>query len=79
MRTLVVIPCKNLEDEVGDVVRQSVINKKREELLTALLDKARESVTIDFVEENFKYIKDPVEVLKEKQQSGTQTASISVN
>ncbi len=66
-------------DEVGDVVRQSVINKKREELLTALLDKARESVTIDFVEENFKYIKDPVEVLKEKQQSGTQTASISVN
>jgi parvulin-like peptidyl-prolyl isomerase len=53
-------------DEVAQVVRQSVISTKREALLTALLEDARNTVTVDYVEENFQYIKDPAEVLKEK-------------
>jgi parvulin-like peptidyl-prolyl isomerase len=53
-------------DEVAQVVRQSVISTKREALLTGLLEDARNTVTVDYVDENFQYIKDPAEVLKEK-------------
>jgi parvulin-like peptidyl-prolyl isomerase len=53
-------------DEVAQIVRQSVISTKREALLTALLEDARNTVTVDYVEENFQYINDPAEVLREK-------------
>jgi len=69
-------------DEVGGVVKQSVVSTKREALLTALLENARNSVTIEFIEENFQYIKDPVEVLKEKTSSesgGSQSVSVKLN
>lgn len=52
--------------EVSSVVKQSVIGKKREALLTALLDNAREAVDIEFVEDNFQYITEPADALKEK-------------
>lgn len=58
-------------DEVGDVVRQSVIATKREALLTAMLEEARNTVTVEFVEENLQHIDDPVEVLEEKASAGT--------
>ncbi len=64
-------------DEVAGVVKQSVVSTKREALLTALLENARNTVTVEFVEENFKYINDPAEVLKEK--TGGESASIKVN
>ncbi|HYW68426.1 MAG TPA: peptidyl-prolyl cis-trans isomerase [bacterium] len=69
-------------DEVSDVVRQSVIATKREALLTGILDEARNTVTVEFVEENQQYIDDPAEVLKEKASSGTvsgQPVSIQMN
>jgi parvulin-like peptidyl-prolyl isomerase len=69
-------------DEVGGVVKQSVISTKREALLTALLENARNSVTIEFIEENFQYIKDPTEVLKEKTSSesgGSQSINVKLN
>jgi parvulin-like peptidyl-prolyl isomerase len=53
-------------DEVSGVVQMSLINMERERLLKELLDRARESVTIDYIEENFQYIEDPVEVLQRK-------------
>ncbi|MBN2564439.1 MAG: peptidyl-prolyl cis-trans isomerase, partial [Candidatus Eisenbacteria bacterium] len=53
-------------DEVGGVVKQSIINMKREELLMKLLEDARNTVTIDYIDENFKYIKDPAEILQQK-------------
>ena len=56
-------------DEVSDSVYQSVMATKREALLTALLDNARNSVDIDWQEENFQYIDDPVEV-REARQAG---------
>jgi peptidyl-prolyl cis-trans isomerase C len=49
-------------DEVSGVVKQSVINQKREARLMEILDEARNTITIEYVEENFKYINDPVEV-----------------
>ncbi len=68
-------------DEVGGVVKQSVISSKREALLTALLEDARNTVTVEFIEENFQYIKDPVEVLKEKTsgETGGQSVTIKMN
>lgn len=63
--------------EVAEVVKQAVMAKKREALLTALLDSARESVDIEYVEENFQYINDPVEVLKEKG-SGSQKTTMEL-
>ena len=69
-------------DEVDGIVFQSVVNTKREALLTAMLEDARNTVTIDFVEENFQYISDPAEVLKEKTTSttgGGQPVSIKLN
>jgi len=68
-------------DEVAGVVKQSVISTKREALLTALLEDARNTVTVEFIEENFKYIKDPAEVLKEKTsgETGGESVSIKVN
>ena len=69
-------------DEVSDVVRQSVIAMKREALLTGILEEARSTVTVEFVEENQQYIDDPAEVLKEKANSGTvsgQPVSIQMN
>jgi peptidyl-prolyl cis-trans isomerase C len=57
-------------DEVSDVVKQSVINQRREALLTELLDNARETTTIEYVEENFKYINDPVEVRERREAEG---------
>jgi parvulin-like peptidyl-prolyl isomerase len=65
-------------DEVGGVVKQSVINAKREALLTALLENARNTVTVEFIEENFQYINDPAEVLKEKTSGETGGESISI-
>ena len=65
-------------DEVGGVVRQSVINTQREALLTALLEDARNTVTVEFVEENFQYVKDPAEVLKEKTSGETGGESITI-
>ncbi|MCK4680118.1 peptidyl-prolyl cis-trans isomerase [bacterium] len=65
-------------DEVGGVVKQSVINAKREALLTALLEDARNTVTVEFIEENFQYINDPAEVLKEKTSGETGGESISI-
>jgi parvulin-like peptidyl-prolyl isomerase len=64
-------------DEVGGVVKQSVIATKREALLTALLEDARNTVTVEFMEENFQYIKDPAEVLKEK--TSGESVSIKAN
>ena len=69
-------------DEVGNAVKQSVVSTKREALLSAMLEDARNTVTIDFVEENFQYIKDPAEVLKEKtsgETGGGQSVSIKLN
>jgi len=67
-------------DEVSGVVRQSVINMKREELLTALLEDASNTITVDYVEENFSYIEDPVEVRErradEPAEGGRQTVTI---
>jgi parvulin-like peptidyl-prolyl isomerase len=60
--------------EVSSVVEQSVIGTKREALLTALLDRAREGVEVDFVEENFQYITEPADALKEKT-GGSQTVT----
>ncbi|MCK4410001.1 MAG: peptidyl-prolyl cis-trans isomerase, partial [Candidatus Eisenbacteria sp.] len=57
-------------DEVAGVVKQSVISTKREALLSALLENALNTVTVEFVEKNFQYIKDPAEVLKEKTSGG---------
>ena len=65
-------------DEVGAMVKQSVINTKREALLTALLEDARNTVTVEFIEENFQYIKDPAEVLKEKTSGETGGESVSI-
>jgi hypothetical protein len=65
-------------DEVGGVVKQSVIATKREALLTALLEDARNTVTVEFVEENFQYVKDPAEVLKEKTSGETGGESITI-
>ncbi len=65
-------------DEVGGVVKQSVIATKREALLTALLENARNTVTVEFVEENLQYIKDPAEVLKEKTRGETGGEPISI-
>jgi parvulin-like peptidyl-prolyl isomerase len=53
-------------DEVANTVKMSLTNLERERLLNELLDKARDTVTVDYIDENFKYIKDPAEVLKEK-------------
>jgi len=64
-------------DEVGGVVKQSVIATKREALLTALLEDARNTVSVEFMEENFQYIKDPAEVLKEK--TSGESVSIKAN
>ena len=69
-------------DEVASVVKSSVISTKREALLTALLENARNAVTIEFIEENFQYIKDPAEVLKEKmstESGGSQSVNIKRN
>lgn len=69
-------------DEVAGVVKQSVISTKREALLTAMLEDARNTVTVEYIEENFQYIKDPAEVLKEKASGGTpsgQPVSIKLN
>ncbi|MFH1689155.1 MAG: peptidyl-prolyl cis-trans isomerase [Candidatus Eisenbacteria bacterium] len=69
-------------DEVAGVVKQTVIATKREALLNAMLEDARNTVTVEFVEENFQYIKDPAEVLKEKASGGTtsgQPVSIKLN
>ncbi|MFH1864680.1 MAG: peptidyl-prolyl cis-trans isomerase [Candidatus Eisenbacteria bacterium] len=69
-------------DEVAGVVKQSVISTKREALLTAVLEDARNTVTVEYIEENFQYIKDPAEVLKEKASGGTpsgQPVSIQLN
>ncbi len=67
VKVLAKYPARQMSfDEVGAAVKQAVIATKREALLTQLLEDARNSVTIDFAEENFKYIKDPAEVLKEK-------------
>jgi parvulin-like peptidyl-prolyl isomerase len=69
-------------DEVGGVAHQSVVNTKRGALLTALLEDARNTVTVDFVEENFQHIKDPAEVFEEKSNSATggdQPVSLKVN
>lgn len=69
-------------DEVAGVVRQSVISTKREALLTGMLEDARNTVTIEYIEKNFKYIKDPAEVLKEKTSGGTtsgQPVSMTLN
>jgi len=49
-------------DEVSNVVMQSVVNQKREDLLVGLLEEARNTITIDYIEENFEHIEDPVEV-----------------
>ncbi len=65
-------------DEVGGVVKQSVIATKREALLTALLEDARNTVTVEFIEENFQYIKDPAEVLKEKTSGETGGESVTI-
>jgi parvulin-like peptidyl-prolyl isomerase len=53
-------------DEVSGVVKQSVINLRREALLTELLENARNTITVEFIEDNFKYLKDPAEVLEQK-------------
>jgi parvulin-like peptidyl-prolyl isomerase len=69
-------------DEVAGVVKQSVVSLKREALLTELLENARNAVTVEFVEENFQYIKDPAEVLKEKtsgEAGGSQSVNIKLN
>jgi len=68
-------------DEVAGVVKQSVISTKREALLTALLEDARNTVTVEFIEANFQYIKDPVEVLKEKasDETGGESVTIKMN
>jgi len=83
VKVLATYPSRQMTfDEVGDVVRQSVIATKREALLTAMLDDARNTVTVEFVEENLQHINDPAEVLKEKANSGTvsgQPVSIKMN
>ena len=83
VKVLATYPARDMTfDEVAGVVKQSVIATKREALLTALLDNARNSVTIEFIEENFQYINDPAEVLKEKTNSesgGSQSVSIKLN
>jgi len=83
VKVLATYPAREMTfDEVAGVVKQSVIGTKREALLTALLDNARNSVTIEFIEENFQHIKDPAEVLKEKTNSdsgGSQSVSVKLN
>ena len=83
VKVLATYPAREMTfDEVAGVVKQSVIATKREALLTALLDNARNNVTIEFIEENFQYIKDPAEVLKEKANSdsgGSQSVSVKLN
>ncbi len=83
VKVLATYPARDLTfDEVAGVVKQSVISTKREALLTALLDNARNNVTIEFIEENFQYINDPAEVLKEKTNSesgGSQSVSVKLN
>jgi parvulin-like peptidyl-prolyl isomerase len=66
-------------DEVAPVVKQSVIATEREALLTELLENARNSVTIEFAEENLQYVNDPSEVLARKRSGGTTTANVSMN
>lgn len=68
-------------DEVAGVVKQSVVSTKREALLTALLEDARNTVTVEFIEENFQHIKDPAEVLKEKTggETGGESVTIKMN
>ena len=69
-------------DEVASAVKQSVVSTKREALLSGMLEDARNTVTIDFVEENFQYVKDPAEILKEKtsgETGGGQPVTIKLN
>ncbi len=83
VKVLATYPARDLTfDEVAGVVKQSVISTKREALLTALLDNARNNVTIEFIEENFQYINDPAEVLKEKTNSesgGSESVNVKLN
>jgi parvulin-like peptidyl-prolyl isomerase len=58
-------------DEVAGVVMQSLVNMERERLLSELLERARDTVTIEYVEENFGYIDDPAEVLQRKLAEGS--------
>ncbi|MBD3348310.1 MAG: hypothetical protein GF400_03820 [Candidatus Eisenbacteria bacterium] len=52
--------------ELGDHVKQQIIAERTEERLHALLDEIRESVEIEWFEENIRYVKDPAEAIKEK-------------
>jgi len=53
--------------DVADVVKISVWNIAKEARLLELLDNIRESVTIEIIDSNLQYVKDPAEVLKQKE------------
>jgi len=55
-------------DEVGDRVKLAVMTLRHEERLMQLLDDIRGGVTIEIVEKNLAHVKDPAEVLKQKQE-----------
>ncbi len=52
--------------DVADVVKISVWNIAKEARLLELLDNIRESVTIEIIDSNLQYVKDPAEVLEQK-------------
>jgi hypothetical protein len=64
-------------DEVGEVVKQTVVTAAREERLMQLLDEIRGTVTIETIEKNLQHVKDPAEVLKlKKEENVTVTKSL---
>jgi len=53
--------------DVGELVKRNVITIRREARLNEFLDELKATVTIDVIDENLKYVKDPAVALEEKE------------
>jgi parvulin-like peptidyl-prolyl isomerase len=68
IKLLATYPEEQLEfKDVGDLVKRNVETIRREARLNEFLEELKATVTIDVIDENLQYVKDPAEALEEKE------------